>query len=388
MNILQVLPYFSPKFGGPFTSTYNTSKELAKLGHKVTIITTDFHLDKHTCNEIKKFGIKMVVFKCSFNLGLFLYSPDMKRWTNEHITEYDIIHMQEYRSYQNYIIWKAANRFNIPYILQARGSLSPSNIKIPIYLKFFKKIYDDFCGLNILNDSDRLIALTEFEKNEYKHIGIPEEKIEILPNGINFSSNNYKKGFFRNKYGIGSNEKIILYLGRIHRIKGIDLLIKAFDDLSKDFDNVRLLIAGPDDGFLEKLKKLSNNLESKNRIIFVGPLYGEKKFEAFSDSDIFVLPSKYEAFGNTIIESLACGTPVIVSEHCGIANTIHNICGLKFNYNKDELISKMKFLLENETILKEFSSNGCDLVFKYYDNNKIFEKLINLYNIVLEMRTG
>lgn len=379
MNIVQVLPYFSPKFGGPFTSVCTISEELSKLGHNVTILTTDYYFDTKSAEDMKNKGIDVINFKCVFNIGLFLYSPSMKNWLKQNIRKYDIIHMNEFRSYQNNVTCEFAIKFNVPYILQARGSLLPYNIKIPIYLRTFKKLYDFFWGFKILTNVNKVIALTDIERDQYISMGVPNDKVDLIPNAFNFQSSFVEKGSFRSKYGIKDDEKIILFLGRINKIKGLDLLVDSFTNLSEGLNNIKLVIVGPDDGFLDELKNLIKDSEYENNIIITGPLYGKSKFEAFSDSDLYVLPSKYEAFGNTIIESLANETPVVVSEKCGIANFIHKNGGLKFEYNEEDLTKKMYFLLTDEPLLKYYGFMGKKYVLENYSISKVVKKLLESY---------
>ena len=127
-------------------------------------------------------------------------------------------------------------------------------------------------------------------------MGVPKNKIEIIPNGIDLIEDQYlpEKGLFRKKYNITNDENVILYLGRIHKIKGIDLLLKSFKLLTKDMDNVKLVIVGPGD--TSNLKKMIKGSTIENKVIFTGPLYGEDKNEVFIDSDLYVLPSIYDCF--------------------------------------------------------------------------------------------
>jgi len=383
MKILQVIQFFAPQFGGTVTSVYNISKELSKQGHDVTIITTDLEFDEKYSKSIEKLRVKVIPFNCVFNLSSFLYSPSMNKWLDNNILKFDIVHMHNFRSYQNYVVYKYALKHEVPYVLQARGSINPSNIKLPIYLKIFKKIYDIFWGFKILDGAKNMIALTRIEHSQYEVIGVPDNKIKIIPNAFDFSLPNVNKGLFRSKYDIKNDEKIILFLGRIHKIKGIDLLINSFIELSKEFNNIKLVIVGPDEGFMQELEHLADECNSENKIIFTGPLYGENKFEAYIDSDIYVLPSRYEIFGNTVIESLAMGTPVIVSERSGIASFIHKNGGLMFKCNKEQLKEKLRLFLLNELLLKYYGFIGKKYVFENYNISEIVKKLLELYEEVL-----
>jgi glycogen synthase len=88
MKILQVIPFFSPKFGGSLTVAYDLSKELAKRNHEVTIITTDFEFDQEYADKIRAEGVTLIVFHCVANFGLFLYSPSIKVWLEKNLKEF------------------------------------------------------------------------------------------------------------------------------------------------------------------------------------------------------------------------------------------------------------------------------------------------------------
>ena len=349
MKILLVIDVFAPKFGGVVNSMYNLSEQLSILGHDVTIITTDLGLDLKYIASMERKGVKVVYFQCKLNLSSFLYSPSMKHWLKENIEDFDIIHLNNFRSYQNYIVSNYAKKAKTPYILQAHGSIETFFQK-----GILKKIYDFFIGYKILNDVEIVLALTKAESRQYEMMGVPINKIKIIPNGINtnvFDDLNISKGQFRTKYHINDDERIILYLGRINKIKGIDLLVEAFYNLTTELNNVKLVIVGPDEGFMGVLKSLVKKHGIWDKVLFTGPLYDNEKFEAYSDADVYVLPSRYEIFGNTVFEAAACGTPVIVTDHCGISDFVDEF-GYVVPFDKYRLEDAIKKVLDHELSTK------------------------------------
>jgi len=160
-----------------------------------------------------------------------------------------------------------------------------------------------------------------------------------VPNGIDLAEfeNLPTRGNFRRKYGLSNEEKIVLFLGRINQVKGLDLLVKAFASISREMADTKLIIAGPDDGYLSTLEQLIEKLNIKAQTLFTGPLFGKAKLEAYVDADVFVNPRADEIFGLVFLESLACGTPVICSQGCGIANIIDNQVGFAVSNDADHL---------------------------------------------------
>ena len=390
MKILQVTPAFVPsKFGGIKAVSYNLSKTLAKKGHEVTVYTTDADIGYSRLSGVHSVrnvdGIDVRYFRNLSNLLAWrhhLWLPlGMIKAMKKEIKTFDIIHIHDFRSIQNIIAHHYAKKHRIPYVLQAHGSV------LPIFQKQgLKKIFDIFFGYRILRDASKVIALTKTEAEQYKERGVDEDKIEIVPNGIDLSEyeNLPEKGEFRRKYTIRDDEKMILYLGRIHRIKGIDLLVKAFADLVKELDGVKLVIVGPDDGFLSTLQEQIEDLKIGDKVLFTGPLYEKDKLEAYVDADVYILPSVYEIFGVTLLEACACGTPVIVTDRCGIAADFVEKVGCVVEYDKDQLRDVIFKVLSDEGLRRRFGEEGRRLVREEYGWAKIVSMIEGVYDISIK----
>lgn len=352
MKILFVLEWFFQRSGFVKVAS-DLAKELSKFGHDVTLLTTTYDFDENFAKRLEQSGVNIINFKCKIKFANFIYSPDMKHWLNNHIKEFDIIHMHDYRTYQNIIVYTYAKKNNIPYILQPHGALPY------IYKPLLKRIFDRLWGYDLLTESTKIIALTHKEAEQCKMMGIKNDHIKIIPNGIDISE--YKnlpiEGIFRKRLDLNNNEKLVLYLGRLHKIKGIDLLVKAFGLLNDELKNVKLIIAGPDSGILPHLNDLTYDLGIDDKVIFIGSLYGKEKLEAYVDADVLVYPSFYEIFGLVPLEALMCNTSVIVTKTCGCSEFIDKLnCGYLVEYgNLDDLKYKIKKILqnpENENIIK------------------------------------
>ena len=377
MKILQVIPFFSPKFGGSVTVPYELSKELAKRNHDITIITTDFGFNLDYADVIRANGVTVIPFRCVANFGLFLYSPSMKIWLKKNLKNYDIIHLHNYRSYQNNLVHILAMKFGIPYIVQAHGSV------LPLFERQnLKKLYDFVWGKKILKDASKVIALTEIEADQYQKMGVPRDKIEEIPNGLDLSQflHNPGRGDFRSKYKIPENDKIILFLGRIHRIKGIDLLIAAYSELLKELPECQLVIVGPDDNYLSIIEDQIIKLEIKKKPIFTGLLFGAGKISAYTDADVFVLPSDYESFPIVLLEAMFYEIPVIITKNLKHFDWIDNKTGFICNRDPEDLKKHLSILLKDEKLRQSFGANGKIIVREYFDFQNTVQTVIDLYN--------
>ncbi|MGA2308592.1 MAG: glycosyltransferase [Candidatus Bathyarchaeia archaeon] len=378
MNILQVVPFFSPVHGGSSVVPYNLSKELAERGHDVTLYTSNYKLSWEWVKSLSK--VNVYPFKTRSNLAEFYVTPGIMNHMGEEIKRFDIIHLHNYRTFQNIIVSRYAKKYNVPYVLQAHGSLPRIAEKHRL-----KWIYDVFFGYESLRNSSNVIALSQTEAQQYRDMGVPEEKIAVIPNGIDLSeyANLPPKGSFKKKFGIKEDEKIVLYLARIHKIKGIDILAKAFANVIKKLDDVRLVVVGPDDGYLGELESLVRALKIEDKVLISGALYGRDKLEAYVDADVYVLPSRYETFPMSVLEAIACGTPTILTENCGIAEYFRDKTGLVVKTDSpSHLQEALLEMLMNREKQKVFRKN-CETVTQKFNISETVSKLEEAYEELL-----
>ena len=391
MRILQVTPTFMPSNFGGISLFYNLSKNLTKRGHEVVVYTTDIKDRYSRLAEIQGGrnidGIKVWYYRNISNTLATKYRLSVPRGMSlairRKINSFDIIHLHNFRTFQNILIHHYAKKYDIPYVLQAHGSLTTF-----FHKRWLKRIFDVIWGRRILKDVSKVFALTPIEAEQYKNMGVSEHKIEIVPNGLDLSEfdNLPERGEFRTKYGLDANQKIILFLGRIHRIKGLDLLIKVFSDLAKFLDDVKLVIAGPDDGYLTSLKKLITDLGISDKVLLTGPLYGQEKLNAYVDADIYVLSSSYEIFGITVLEACACGTPVVITDRCGIADVIDGQAGLAIPYDKDALGKALRDILNDDQMRRQFGEKAKLLVREKFNWEKISQQLEDVYESCVSLK--
>ena len=379
MKILHVTPYFKPSWeaGGPPRSVYEISKSQVKSGHEVTVFTTDGfkkRLNVLTNQPVNVEGITTYYFR---NLSMFFSGklnfpvPYKLPFKAKLVKEFDIIHIHEHRTLLAAIVYYYAKHYNIPYIVQPRGSAMATSKSTQ------KELFDKIVGRSIIDNAKCIIASSKNESKQYPQIFPGFNKhVEYIPNGINKKeySMNIKKDSFRDKFNIPYDKKIILYLSRLHERKGIDLLIKSFKKL-KNKDCI-LVIAGPDDHYKSKVINLVKELDLCENIIIPGPLYEVNKLEAYNDADIFVLPSKdyYESFGNVVIEAMAFETPVITTKFCGVSEWLNSNISKVINYDLYELVNSLEYLLNNS-----LNESPRDFVFNNFDWDKISETITKLY---------
>jgi glycosyltransferase involved in cell wall biosynthesis len=175
---------------------------------------------------------------------------------------------------------------------------------------------------------------------------------------------------------------VILFLGRLSSKKSPDLLLEAFASLTKEAEgkNLRLVFAGPDEGGMRSLlEENAAQFGVSTRVLFAGPIFGEAKWAAYRDADLFVLPSQNENFGNTAAEATAAGTPVIVTEQCGIAPLLSGVAGLVVRHDAGALASAIKSVM-SEPGLRERLEAGCSQVTARLGWEEPVRQMETLYN--------
>ena len=286
------------------------------------------------------------------SIGELFSCPDLVREIRDRIKEYDIVHLHAARSFQNIIVYRYAKKYNVPYIIDAHGSTPREYMGKRELKSFLKWLYDVFLGYNILKYASRAIAETEVGIKEYEELGVSPNKIVIIapPFDVKDFLELPSKGAFKRKYSL-EDKKIIVFLGRIHWIKGIDFLIESFNELAKERNDVVLVIIGPDDGYKSQLEKLINKLNLSKKVLFTGFLGGIDKLSALVDSEMLVQPSRYEQGTRVPFEAVMCNTPIIVSKNTGCGENVRRIDGgylVEFG-NKEDLKKRMQKILDDPT---------------------------------------
>jgi len=387
MKILQVVPYFPPAyaFGGPVKVSFQVSKELVQRGHEVVVYTSDAKdlVSRLSVEQVSYVdGIKVNYFRNIWvpKLKLFL-TPGLVSKVKEEVRQFDVIHLHEFRTFQNIIIHYYAMRYGVPYVLQAHGSLPRFT-----YLKWLKWIYDKFFGYRLLRDASKVIALNKVEAEQYQSMDVQDERIAIVPNGIDLTeySDLPPKKSFKERYNIPLESKLILYLGRIHQSKRIDLLINSFFLVLARFkcSSIILVLMGPDDGYMDEAKSLAESLGIINSILFTGFVSAEDKRKALVDADIFVTPS-FSGFPMTFLEACATGTPIITTTLGDKLGWINGKVGYVTSPTYYNMAEAIHAIVSNDELRGNFSRNCIKIVESNFSLEKVIDRLEHIYKKVI-----
>jgi glycosyltransferase involved in cell wall biosynthesis len=234
--------------------------------------------------------------------------------------------------------WKAHR----PCVLEPVGMFKPQLRSVA-----WKWLYHRLFTHRMFRQSACVIAASPAEADTMKGY-VPAEKLVVRRNGIDleaFESLPAGAGF-RQRFDLRAEEKIVLFLGRISRIKNLHMLVEAFG--MARLDGWRLVLAGPvlEPDYAGTLGRRIDELQLKGPVLMTGPLYGADKLAALAAADLVVLPSVSESFGNAAAEAAAAGVPVLVTEGCGIAPIIHGRAGLAVRCQTEALADGLRRLCD------------------------------------------
>jgi len=354
MRILKVTQSYFPFHdrGGPAFKVRSISRELVRTGHKVTVLTADLgftpeqmalsravrnNQGQQSCLD----GVEAVYLRTRGRYRGLTVNPGVIRFCLRRLRHFELVHIYGLYDFLGPAVARYCRKVGIPYFVEPLGMTRAIDRGF-----LLKKIWNRLVG-DYLNQASRIVATSEQERDELLADEVAPGRVVLRYNGIDLDE--YRTlpapGHFRAELGIRDGERLIIFLGRLIPRKGADLLIEAMPQLK--CDKTKLIIAGPEGeaGYSTFLRTKVRESGLENQILFTGPLYGKDKQSALADADIFALPSRYENFGNAAAEAIACGTPAVVSDRCGIASLLNHRAGLVTSYSSSAVAESLRTLL-------------------------------------------
>lgn len=367
MKIAQICPRYSPDIGGVETHVKEISERLVNAGHKVEVITTDPTGKFHKQETIN--GVKVVRFTSFAPGNAYYLAPQILFYLRSR--KYDIIHVHSYHA--------------LPALFAALGKGQEKLVFTPHYHRSghtpFRNLLHKpyrFLGKIIFSRADSIICVSEYEKKLVESDFKVGRKIVKIPNGINLKEFNkikhQKKNSIEKNLRIEENlrkEKILLYVGRLEEYKGVQYIIQSLPAL-QEF-RLKVIGKGP---FESELHDIAKNLQVENKIEWLKELSREELLDCYADADIFLMPSTHEAYGITVAEALASGTPCIVAKGSALEEFVDGIhC---FGLDEPSNIKSLIKLIHQADNLK----NNSDFMMgklNIYDWNQITKEIENVY---------
>lgn len=363
MRICHVVDLINQATGGGSAQVpYYLAKEQAKAGHRVSIFASDHGSD----NQMPPLGVDLRRFhSIAYLFSSWSVTPSM--WRAD-FSQFDIVHLHNYRTLVNVI---AAGR-GVPYVLQAHGNAAPYPPN------WSKPIWDALWRKGVFSKASGYIADAPLEVGHYITEGAPLDKITTIPVGVDMAD--FASLPPRRQHG----RKRILFVGRLHRLKGAQHIITALALMGRE--DIELRLVGPDFGYETTLRQMAKDLKVVDKVVFLGALYGAAKIQEYVDADVYVMPSAYEMWGITLLEALACGTPAIISDKCEIGKILSPYCGQVVPLDIDALATAIgRAITEHHADTNRLERIAWARQFGW---DKIAPKVMEFYRRVLEVGRG
>jgi glycosyltransferase involved in cell wall biosynthesis len=323
MRIVHIIPYMHPAAGGPPVVVDQLSRQLAARGHELHVLTTDLFAaaDRAWTNGADR-PYEMSVFPTVAANG-YGFSPKLWKGIASAVADCDIVHIHTLWTFASLAAERACVRAKTPFLVMPHGMLDPYSVRRG-WLK--KQGYGRLLEWPLLRKA-RGMCYTHPEEQRLAALTCPElpsgHIVELGAEQAPSTPRSELRAEFLARYPALAGRTVILFLGRLHAKKGLDLLIPAFDIVHRRQPEAHLLLVGPGDaGYLESIRAEIAKRKMEACITLTGPLYGRDKWAAQAASDLFVLPSYQENFAISVVEALRSGLPAILSRRVNLWSDI------------------------------------------------------------------
>jgi glycosyltransferase involved in cell wall biosynthesis len=400
MRILYVSHGYKPAYriGGPVWSLSALAEGMVARGHDVTVFApngnADEDLDVPTDRPVSVDGVTVRYFRreeplkrylpavkyLSQSIG-YMYTPDLLPVLRPMLASLDIVHTQMPFVYPTQAAARLAIAQRRPLFYSQRGVFDPSRLR---FRGLKKSIYIRLVERPIMRRATGLVALTLEEVSSFQALRV-NTPIHLVPNGIDVTRFRRRASpGALSEMGISEAHKVILFMARLHELKGPDLAVDAFIAIAQRHPDAVLVLAGNDEqDLLPELRARIANRSLTARFIAPGMVTGERKLDVLARADLFVLPSVGEGLSMATLEALASGTPAIISRECNLPIVAEVGAGAVVGRTAGEFADALSGFLTNPTMLEDAKGRAYVLARDHFGWAPILDRLEAIYSNAL-----
>lgn len=363
--------------GGTAERTYQIGRFLAREGVECTVLTLDIGI---TPGRRAGLGDAKIVALPCLNERYFI--PRLSSGLAMRlVANADVVHLSGHWTLLNVLVFRACRKLGKPYLFCPAGALQPFGRSF-----WLKRLYDVIVGHRLAKLAAACVAVTEAERTDFSACGVPDERVVVIPNGIDpeayrLDDESAAVATFRREAGVGDS-RFILFLGRLNLIKGPDLLLDAFFRLASDLHDVHLVIAGPDGGMRSQLEEAAIG-RFKDRVHFIGYVGGRGKLAALHAATLLAIPSRREAMSIVVLEGGVCGCPVLFTDACGLDEIAEQDAGVMVPVSVESLAEALGRMLREPESTKVSAEHLRGIIEKDYLWEAQAQRYISLSRRVL-----
>ena len=381
MRVLHVAPSYLPawRYGGPIKSVHGLCRGLARLGHDVHVFTTNVdgpdYLDVPLETPVDIDGVQVWYFPSNWLKRLY-WSPAMGRALKNQVCNFDILHLHSIYVWPTTAAATIARRVGVPYVLAPRGMLV--SYLINRKSRRIKRAWISLFERRNLANAAAVHFTSRLEAEEAAKLGLIFKATCIVPNGLDRDEINIDPGAAVPALDeIPEDYHFLLFIGRVNWAKGLDRLIAALPHVR---DCALVVVGNDEEGYQSKLEVLATEIGVRNRVLFLGPVYGARKAAFLKRASALVLPSYSENFGNVVLEAMGAGCPVVVTPQVGAADLVRETGGgVVLEGQPETLGAGITALLSNPVTLKQMGSQARHVITTRYTWDAIASEMAQVY---------
>lgn len=388
MRLLIVTPNYEPAwvFGGVVRAMSNLCVDLSRQGRDVTVLSTNVdgaggtHAAPVGVPTIVS-GVRVVYFPSSFGPRSDFASWRLSRYLKSCVTQFDLLYLAATWQWIGFSSAMVASSHQVPYVVGVHGGLDRASLRHGLMRK---RLYWFLFLKRFLRNAEAVHFCTDHEQQQARWLPKAVSAL-VVPNGV------WREGM---QYCVGKEEaleellrlvergpesRLILSVGRCEPGKRLDLVLRAVATLVRRVPESVLLVAGKAEGrYSERMKNLAGDLGIGGRVIWLGHLSESALRLCYRASEVFVLPSAHENFSLATVESLAAGTPVVISGNLGVASAVaQRRAGFVVASEVEAIAGALGMLLGSRELRSKMGAEGVELVRDCYDRDKCAAELWN-----------
>ena len=304
----------------------------------------------------------------------------MRQELDRTVSNFDAVHIHELWHYPNYAASRAASRADVPYVISPLGGFAPTAVS---NRRLKKWLFSAVIQRRSPRFAAAFHAMTEQEASDTtrKMGAVP---IDVVPLGVDGSEFDDlpDPGGFDELYPQVRGKFMVLFLGRLNKIKGLDILIDGFGRAAQHRDDLHLVIAGPDGGYESAARDIVSAASFETKISFLGPVYEDLKLLTLSRADLFALTSYGEGFSVAVLEALGASLPVIISTQCHLPVVATAEAGYEIGLDPGEFADALTSAAGNTSLLVQMGTNARRLATEQYSWETVGASFRDLYRRV------
>lgn len=382
LKILHYIPVYAPawQFGGVVLCISQLCEGLVHLGHEVKVFTSNAGLNhqlEFPLNQpIIRNGVEVTYFAQQPGMGI--NCPGMEQAITARAREFDIIHISGVWQRTSGAACKAAKSQGVSYVTSLHGALGPYSWRQKTAKKVAYYLWKE--RFNVSN-AIAIHYTTQQELKECQWLQLPG-KAFVVPNGLDtkfWQPLLTQAKAWRHLQGFSEDDFLILNVGRLHHKKGLCLLPKALEPL-RNLNWSMVFVGGDADGTKAKLQQQFQAANLSERVRFIDTCEPKHLPAIYSAANLFVLPSYHENFGNVVVEALACGCPVLISDGVGLHNEVAQAgVGWVRSRVANEWTTAIQELMQSPTTLQTLASASRTWVESVFSIEKTSQQMANHY---------